>query len=109
MNYDKPPAYEAPIPAAQPFLPGQLDPLYAQPIGQPMGQPMGQPLAPPMVHPMGQPVQESVAWTITTSVNLGPHPIAMTCSHCGTEIQTQTEQTTPAMAWIMGLVICALG
>ena len=112
MNYDKPPTYEAPV--TQPFLPGQLDPLYAQPIGQPMGQafsqPMVQPLAPPMVHHMGPPVQQqSVAWTVTTQTNLGPYPITMTCPHCGTEIRTQAEQSTPAMAWILGLVICALG
>ena len=116
MDYDKPPTYEAPV--TQPFLPGQLDPLYAQPIGQPMGHPMGQPmgqpmvqpLAPPMVHHMGQPVQQqSVAWTVTTQTNLGPYPITMTCPHCGSEIRTRAEQSTPAMAWILGLVICALG
>ena len=96
-----PPSDGAPVPAAQPILPGQHDPLYAQPTGQLTGQSTGQ--------PMGQPVQESVAWTITTQITLGPNPIPMTCPQCGTEIQTRTEHNMPAMAWIIGLVLCALG
>ena len=88
-----PSSNQAQVPAAQPILPGQHDPLYAQPTDQ----------------PMGQPVQESVAWTITTQITLGPNPIPMNCPSCGTEIQTQTENNMPAMAWIIGLVLCALG
>ena len=109
MDYEKPPTYEPPVPAAQPFLVGQHDQLYAQPMGQPMGQPMVQSLPPPMIHAMGQPVQQTVAWTTTTQTSLGPYPIGMTCPHCASEIRTRTEQSTPAMAWILGLVICALG
>ena len=100
-----PPSNQVPVPAAQPVLPGQHDPLNAQPTGQPLGQPTDQPIG----QPTGQPVQESVAWTITTQITLGPNPIPMTCPHCGTEIQTRTENNMPTMAWIIGLVLCAHG
>ena len=88
---------QAPVPAAQPILPGQHDPLCAQPTDQPTGQ------------PVCQPVQEYMAWAIANYTNLGPYPIAMACPHCGTEIRTRAEKYTPAKAWILGLVICALG
>ena len=81
-----PPPTQAPMQIAQPLIPGQ-------PTGQ----------------PTGQPVQESEAWIITTQITLGPNPIPMNCPHCGTEILTRTENNMSAMAWIIGLVLCALG